>query len=89
MARDRVMATLRRGTRRAERLGRSAGAEAYGITRKVTHRGGEEQLPPNDAALVQEVETRLFRDPNVPKGRININAEEGVIVLRGEPDRPK
>lgn len=25
----------------------------------------------------------MFRDPTLPKGRMNINAEEGVVVLRG------
>ena len=31
----------------------------------------------------------MFRDPDIPKGRININAEGGVIVLRGELERPE
>ena len=30
------------------------------------------------------MESELFRDPDVPKGTININAENGVIVVRGE-----
>ena len=34
--------------------------------------------------LVDRAQTELFRDPSIPKGSININAERGVLVLRGE-----
>ena len=44
---------------------------------------------PNDATLAQRVQSELFRDPDFPKERITINAEAGVIVLRGELDRPE
>ncbi len=44
---------------------------------------------PNDAALAHRVESELFRDPDTPKGRININAEAGIVVLRGELDQPE
>ena len=33
------------------------------------------------------MESAIFRDPAVPKGRININAERGRVVLRGEVDQ--
>jgi hypothetical protein len=33
--------------------------------------------------LAHKVETELFRDPTVPKGRMNVNAENGTVVLRG------
>jgi osmotically-inducible protein OsmY len=39
---------------------------------------------PNDASLAAKVESELFRDPDLPKGDININVEQGVVVLRGE-----
>jgi osmotically-inducible protein OsmY len=44
---------------------------------------------PDDATLAHKVETELFRDPDVPKGKININAENGKVVLRGEVDQPE
>jgi hypothetical protein len=83
------MATFRDGTRQAARAGRAAGAEAYGWSRKVTHRAPENPFPPNDVTLARKVESELFRDPDFPKGQINVNAEGGVIVLRGEMDRPE
>lgn len=39
---------------------------------------------PNYADLVQRVETEVFADPAIPKGEINLNAEFGRIVVRGE-----
>jgi osmotically-inducible protein OsmY len=41
----------------------------------------------NDATLKERIESELLRDRQVPKGAININAEQGIVVLRGEvPD---
>jgi osmotically-inducible protein OsmY len=46
----------------------------------------EERL--NDPALARKVESEIFRDEAIPKGKISVNAEYGVIYLRGEvPDR--
>ena len=89
MARHRLMGTARRSRRRAARLGRSAGAEAYSVTQKVTHLRPEDKGPVDDVTLTRMVESELFRDPDVPKGQININAQEGVVVLRGEVERPE
>ncbi|MEA2364773.1 MAG: hypothetical protein QOE69_1868 [Thermoleophilaceae bacterium] len=45
----------------------------------------EERL--NDPALARKVESEVFRDKHIPKGHISVNAEYGVIYLRGEvPD---
>ena len=36
-----------------------------------------------------KVETEIFRDSDIPKGRINVNAENGKVVLRGEVEEPE
>ena len=41
---------------------------------------------PEDGTLVDRVESQLFRDADVPKGHINIDAADGVVTLRGEVD---
>src|SRR5215211_6430386 len=89
MARDRLVATFRRGGRRAGRLRRRIGAGAYGVRQKVTHLRPEDASTPDDVTLVRRVESEVFRDPDVPKGQININAEDGVIILRGQVERPE
>jgi osmotically-inducible protein OsmY len=38
----------------------------------------------NDPALAAKVESEVFRDDTLPKGNISVNAEYGVIYLRGE-----
>lgn len=32
--------------------------------------------------------TELFRDPQVAKGAINVNAENGVVLIRSEVEEP-
>ena len=85
MAHDETRATVRRVIRRAQRLGRHATAEVYGVKQKVTHL---KQVPKDydDATLKSKVETELFRPAHVPKGKIDVNAQNGVVQLRGEVD---
>ena len=41
-----------------------------------------------DRAARDGEQCEVFRDPDIPKGQININAEDGRIVLRGQMERP-
>src|SRR5687768_11760081 len=88
LARDRALATVRRTGRRTERLGRHVAADAYGLKQKVTHLQ-EEPKEYDDATLKSKVETELFRPADVPKGQIDVNAQNGVVQLRGEVDSPE
>ena len=38
----------------------------------------------DDATLKDKVESELFRDEHEVKGAINVNAQDGVVQLRGE-----
>ena len=59
-----------------------AGSAAPGVGRPPA----EERL--NDPALANKVESEVFRDKDIPKDKINVNVEHGVVYLRGEvPDR--
>jgi osmotically-inducible protein OsmY len=40
----------------------------------------------NDPTLKQRVESEIFRAPDAPKDRVSVNAENGVVVLRGQLD---
>jgi osmotically-inducible protein OsmY len=87
--RDRGAKLARRGAHRGRRFARHASAEAVGRTRRAArvlpHR--DEEL--DDVTLAHKVESILFRDRDVPKGQINVNAENGVLFLRGQVDRPE
>jgi osmotically-inducible protein OsmY len=86
-ARDEALALVRRTRRRAQRFGRHAVSEVYGLKQKVTHL---KEVPKDydDATLKSKVETELFRPAHVPKGKIDVNAQNGVVQLRGEVDSP-
>jgi hypothetical protein len=88
IASDRLAASVRSSIRQGERAGRAASAQAYGAAQQVMHAADTEQPPPSDAALKAKVETVLFADQSFPKGRVNVNVEDGRVVLRGELERP-
>jgi osmotically-inducible protein OsmY len=86
---DRVRAFFRH---RGPDLGGVAGnvqAGAYALVQKAKHRREQPKGELDDATLAQKVESTIFRDVDVPKGQINVNVEDGVVVLRGEVERPE
>jgi osmotically-inducible protein OsmY len=38
----------------------------------------------DDVTLARKVETEIFRPADAPKGQVSVNAENGVVFLRGE-----
>ena len=80
---DRATGALRHTWRRAARAGRRVRAGSYGTAQSIRHRS-ESPRDIDDVTLARKVETELFRDPNVPKGQISVNAQRGVVQLRGE-----
>lgn len=89
MAQDRVAAFFRRRGRQGQGLGQSASAKAEGLVQKAKHREEEPKPQPDDVTLTRKVETEIFRDAEIPKGQINVNAENGKIYLRGEVEQPE
>ena len=85
---DRTTAVFRRTGRRAERLSRRVGAGAYGLRQKATHIGSE-RPPENDQTLTDKVRSEVFTPRGFPKDRVVVNAENGVVFLRGEVDHPE
>jgi osmotically-inducible protein OsmY len=73
-ARERLSARFRQSAAQAENAAQSVKAEAEEAT--------------DDVTLARKVETEIFRDADVPKGQINVNAENGKVVLRGEVEKP-
>ena len=89
ITRDRLISTFRRAGNGIGRFSHKVGSDAYGWGQKATHPGFTQDQPANDAALARKVESELFRSRDVPKGRINVNAQGGVVVLRGQLNRPE
>jgi hypothetical protein len=88
--RSRFTGSFRHGRRRAARTLRVRAAfargHAHGLAHRLCHEPASEL---DDAELAHKVESIVFRDPSVPKGLISINAENGVVFLRGEVESQK
>jgi osmotically-inducible protein OsmY len=81
---DKAGKFARQGGRRAQ----GAAAQAGGMKLKATHLKEQEKPQPDDVTLARKVETEIFRDADVPKGKINVNVEDGIVYLRGELEQP-
>ena len=87
-ARDRVLSRARRGERRARARARRAESHAVGITRRTFNtRRFRRREPLDDVTLAHKVESELSRRAGAPKGQIVVNAEDGVVFLRGILER--
>jgi hypothetical protein len=84
-ARNQLKATFRRAARRLGRWGRRTGAKGYGTWMKATH-PVEQAIDLDDATLAHKIESEVLR--TAPEG-ITMNAEDGIVVLRGEVGSPE
>jgi len=70
-------ASVETGATHAAHRAKGAAAAAEGA---VT----PDEPPANDQTLKDKVESEIFRAPDAPKGHVDVNAEDGVVTLRGE-----
>jgi osmotically-inducible protein OsmY len=63
---------------RSERAGRAVGGRMYGMLPR--------RHATDDVTLSHQVESELFRSHHDAKGRVSVNAANGVVQLRGEVD---
>ena len=86
MTADRLAGLTRR---HGKRLVSGTVSQAHALKQKGTHLREEPKPQPDDVTLARKVETEIFRGAEVPKGKINVNAENGRVVLRGEVESPE
>ncbi|HEY7003298.1 MAG TPA: BON domain-containing protein [Gaiellaceae bacterium] len=85
--RDRLLSLARQGTKRGRKLVNHAASDARGTALRAAHAVRKPvDVELDDATLVDKVESIVFRKHDLPKGQININAENGVVFLRGQVD---
>src|SRR5207253_2028873 len=75
IARERGVATVRRTAWLLGRKARYTASTAQGLAEKAAHSRQEGWPPPDDATLAHKIESEIFRDPEIPKGKINVNVE--------------
>lgn len=86
VTRDKALSLAKHGTKRGRKLVHHVSADARGFVERARHaRGSAGEI--DDATLVDKVESIVFRNHDLPKGQININAENGVVFLRGQVER--
>jgi len=78
---NRTIDTLRGGIGGASRAGKDVANRGVGLGKRVTNRGPKEM---DDVTLARKVETEIFRPKGAPKGKVDVNAVDGVVWLRGE-----
>ena len=86
---DRTRGIVNRTMRRAARAERGLVSTVYGLAMKATHLREQPKPQPDDATLARKVETEIFRPADAPKSTVNVNAENGVVYLRGEVPSPE
>ena len=86
VARDWTTARLRRGAEEAQRKAQYAQGVATGVAQQAKQAvpGGEQKEPLDDVTLARKVESIIFRPEDAPKDKVSVNAEDGVVYLRGE-----
>jgi osmotically-inducible protein OsmY len=88
-ARQRSLAAAKRqASEAAHKLDYAAGHAKGAVASKIPHGSDARQYEQlGDAGLARKVESEIFRAADAPKGRVAVNAENGVVFLRGEVDR--
>jgi osmotically-inducible protein OsmY len=92
LARERGLAIARRRSRAAVRRAKYLEGVAEGAAHRAAHalpgrNGRREAL--DDVSLARKVESIAFREAGVSKSHVSVNADNGVVYLRGrvESDR--
>src|SRR4051812_19762348 len=63
--------------------------ERAGQSRRPQRQSSRRPKQLDDATITDKVETILFRDENVDKGKIDVNTANGKVWLRGEAKTPE
>ena len=87
LARDKALSRMRRRSRDAVRRAKYMEGVAEGVVHRATqavHPVPHEE--PDDITLSRKVESVAFRAAGTPKGHVSVNAERGVVYLRGQLD---
>lgn len=81
---NRTLETLRGGAGQAARAGRGAATQGVAMGKRLANRDPDPKPGMDDVTLARKVESEVFRSADAPKGKVNVNAVDGVVWLRGE-----
>jgi osmotically-inducible protein OsmY len=81
--RDKTVSKVRHGAEDAAGTAKQAADKARGKVQSVAPSMPGKGETPDDVTLAHKVETEIFRPADAPKGAVSVNAENGVVFLRG------
>jgi osmotically-inducible protein OsmY len=82
--RDKALATAKSRAEDVAGTAKQAAGKARGAVHDITPSMPGRGATPDDVTLAHKVETEIFRSADAPKGSVSVNAENGVVFLRGE-----
>jgi osmotically-inducible protein OsmY len=85
-ARDKALSQAKSRAGDAAGSAKQAAGKARGAVHSVTPSMPSKDEP-DDVTLAHKVETEIFRAADAPKGSVSVNAENGVVFLRGEVEQ--
>lgn len=77
---------LRRGIRAVNTFGRYSSNTASAFPQRMVRLTSPGRPAADDLTLRDRVESEVFRDPDLPKGKINFDVENGIVTIRGAVD---
>lgn len=83
LARDRAGGMVRHTGRRIGRSMKRLGATLSGEAKGLLHAFSRPEPVANDQMLTDRVKSVVFRDRDLDHSRINLNVEDGIVVLHG------
>lgn len=86
-AKDRTASALRATGRTAGTIAARLRNRAKGAAHDAIPSGGGTEV--NGPTLAHKVESEVLGDPEFPKDRVNVSAENGTVVLKGDLDDPE
>jgi hypothetical protein len=81
---DWLGARARRGWRTVNQIGARTGTTAAAFPQRMVQLRSVRPRPADDLTLRDRVESEVFRNPDLPKGQINLDVESGVVTIRGQ-----
>jgi osmotically-inducible protein OsmY len=81
--RERALSTAKSRAGDVAGTAKQAAGKARGAVHTATPSMPGRGEPADDVTLAHKVETEIFRPADAPKGGVSVNAENGVVFLRG------
>ena len=88
MALNQILNTAKGVLGQATRAGQDAANTGIALGKRFANRNPSPKAGMDDVTLARKVETELFRDFKALKGKIDVNAVDGTVWLRGEVKNP-